>query len=144
MTGATVGVMGGATEGRTTGVTPGVGIGVGTATVGVGTSTVGVGTGTVGVGTGTVGVGVGVDEILTRSSVSAESEPRTCTAVALMELAKVKTCSPTPEHLIVQTSLTSRSSSTKTALKEELWVAGSTVQPAEAVALLDIEMSTGP
>ena len=65
--------------GRTTGVTPGVGVGV-----------VGVGVGVVSVGVGVVGVGVGVDEILTRSSVSAESEPRTCTAVALMELAKVK------------------------------------------------------
>ena len=117
--------------GRTTGVTPGVGV-------------VGVGVGVVGVGVGVVGVGVGVDEILTRSSVSSESEPRTCTAAALMELAKLKVCSPTPEHLIFQSSLTSRSSPTNTALKEELWVAGSTVQPAGAVALLDIEMSTGP
>ena len=134
--GATVGVVGGAAVGRMTGVTAGVGVGVGVGVVGVGVGVVGVG----------VGVGVRGGGMNTRSSVTAESDPVTCAAGALMEmeLAKVKVYSPTSEHLIFQSSSTWRSSPANTPLKSELWALGATLHLAGAVALLDIEMSTGP
>jgi hypothetical protein len=45
---------------------------------------------------------------------------------------------------MVQSSLTTRSSSFATALKSKLWLLGATVQWVGAVALLNTEMSTGP